>query len=57
MSSFLKLVSNLRVWNKITVYTSPCLRGDCACDTRSLINVASVLGYDFLGVRASEMDG
>ena len=57
MSSFLKLVSNLRVWNKITVYTSPCLRGDFACDTRSLINVASVLGYDFLGVPASEMDG
>ena len=37
--------------------TSPCLRGGCACDIRSLINVASVLGYDVLGVPVSEMDG
>ena len=36
--------------------TSPCLRGDCACDIHSLINVASVLGYDVLGVPASELD-
>ena len=36
--------------------TSPCLRGDCACDMYSLINMASVLGYGVLGVPASESD-